>query len=85
MFEEHKAGILDWDWTHFDGKHLVWRHPHLSPEDVQQALDYAYRESNTLYKRIRPVPRFYRFKKRYKKILSEKAVLKRYMGVPEPS
>jgi len=65
MFEEYKHRILDQDWRHFDGKHLVWKHPSLSPDDVQRVLVYAYIRSNTLYKRIRPVPRFYRFKRKY--------------------
>ncbi len=82
MFEEYKPRILDWDWAHFDGKHLLWKHPNLSPEDVQQALVYAYRKSNTILKRIRPIPRFYRFKKRYMSILSEKTALQKRVGVP---
>lgn len=65
MFEEYKHRILDQDWGHFDGKHLVWNHSHLSPEDVQRALVYAYKRSNTLYKRLMPIPRFYRFKKNH--------------------
>lgn len=85
MFEAYKHSLLDRDWHHFDGKHLVWKHPHLSPEDVQRVLVYAYKKSNTLYKRIRPVPRFYRFKGRYKAMISEKAESKRYTGLPEPS
>jgi anaerobic magnesium-protoporphyrin IX monomethyl ester cyclase len=85
MFDEYQNRILDWNWRYFDGKHLVWRHPNLSPEDVQRALVYAYRKANTLVRRIRPVPRFYRFKNCHKRMLSERAELKGFAGAPEAS
>jgi radical SAM superfamily enzyme YgiQ (UPF0313 family) len=38
---EEKYGIIDRDWHHYDGKHLVWNHPHLKPAEMQQILDWS--------------------------------------------
>lgn len=39
---EEKYGIDQSDWSKFDSKHLVWNHPHLTPEDCQELLNYGY-------------------------------------------
>ncbi len=39
---ERQYGIDCSDWAKFDGKHLVWNHPQLSPEDAQALLEQAY-------------------------------------------
>ncbi len=75
MFGEYETRIVDWDWRHWDGKHLVWDHPNLTPRDVDETLIYAYKKSNTLYKRLRPVPRFYRFKRDFKKSINKPIAL----------
>lgn len=35
-------GIDISDWSKFDGKHLVWNHPRLSPEDIQTVMEFGY-------------------------------------------
>jgi len=48
--------IVDDDHTHYDSRHLVWKHPHLSPEDLYELLSIAHRETlhprNLIKKRI---------------------------------
>ena len=41
-------GIDDKDYSHFDGKHLVWRHPALSKGQIEGLLDWSFK---TLYPR----------------------------------
>ena len=37
--------VLDRDPLHYDTRHLVWKHPHLSPEDIRELLWIAHRET----------------------------------------
>ncbi len=41
-----RYGILDRDYHHYDGKHLVWNHPKISPEEMEQVLDWSMRRVN---------------------------------------
>ncbi len=41
-------GIDNKDYSHFDGKHLVWRHPALSKGQIEGLLDWSFK---TLYPR----------------------------------
>jgi len=34
-------GIFDHDYHHFDGKHLVWNHPHIKPDEMEGVLDWS--------------------------------------------
>jgi radical SAM superfamily enzyme YgiQ (UPF0313 family) len=43
---EECYGIDDKDYSHFNGKHLVWRHPTLSKEKVESLMDWSFK---TLY------------------------------------
>lgn len=43
---DRKYGIFDYDWGHYDAKHLVWHHPHISPPKMAELLDWAMRTSN---------------------------------------
>ncbi|MCX8207870.1 MAG: radical SAM protein [Methanothrix sp.] len=36
---QERYGIFDHDYHHFDGKHLVWNHPHISPKEMEEVLD----------------------------------------------
>ncbi|HKU49065.1 MAG TPA: radical SAM protein [Nitrososphaera sp.] len=38
LFQKYEGRIIDWDWNHWDDGHLVWKHPHVSPEDARQML-----------------------------------------------
>lgn len=48
--------IVDNDHRHYDTQHLVWRHPHLTPEDIRQLLWLAHKETvhprNVIKKKI---------------------------------
>lgn len=37
--------VVDKDPTHYDTRHLVWKHPHLSPEDIRELLWIAHKET----------------------------------------
>jgi hypothetical protein len=41
-------GIVDEDYSHFDGKHLVWRHPAVSAEKMEELRRWSIQ---TLYAR----------------------------------
>jgi radical SAM superfamily enzyme YgiQ (UPF0313 family) len=41
---EEKHGIADHDYRHYDGKHLVWNHPHITPEEMKTILDRSLRQ-----------------------------------------
>ncbi len=43
---EGSYGIDTSDYSQFDGKHLVWRHPHLSKAKIEALLDWSFK---TLY------------------------------------
>jgi radical SAM superfamily enzyme YgiQ (UPF0313 family) len=44
---EEKHGIIDRDWHHYDGKHLVWNHPCIRPDEMQVILDWSLKQVNS--------------------------------------
>jgi radical SAM superfamily enzyme YgiQ (UPF0313 family) len=44
---QNRFGLTTPDWSRFDGKHLVWNHPHLTAETAQELLDYGYELFNS--------------------------------------
>lgn len=59
---EEKYGIIDKDWHHYNAKHLVWNHPHISPKEMRKLVEWSF---NTLYPPIRPMQTVKRFLTRY--------------------
>lgn len=47
-FERYADRIIDWDWTHWDDGHLVWRHDSITPEVGKQVLSDCYDQCNSL-------------------------------------
>jgi radical SAM superfamily enzyme YgiQ (UPF0313 family) len=41
---EEKYGIIDRDYRHYDGKHLVWAHPHITPDEMKKILDESLKQ-----------------------------------------
>lgn len=41
---EGKYGIWDHDYQHYDGKHLVWNHPHIKPQEIEGILDWSFKK-----------------------------------------
>jgi radical SAM superfamily enzyme YgiQ (UPF0313 family) len=39
---EEKYGIWDQDYHNYDGKHMVWNHPHIKPEEFPEILDWSF-------------------------------------------
>ncbi|MEA2046324.1 MAG: radical SAM protein [Euryarchaeota archaeon] len=42
---DEKYGIFEKDYHKFDGKHLVWNHPNISPTEMEQLIDWAVRKA----------------------------------------
>jgi len=40
---EEKFGIWDHDYHHHDGKHMVWNHPRIKPEEFPGILDWSFK------------------------------------------
>ncbi len=56
QIETVESRIFDHDPTHYDSQHLVWEHPHLTPEDIYELLWITHRDTvhprNLVKKRI---------------------------------
>jgi radical SAM superfamily enzyme YgiQ (UPF0313 family) len=42
---EQKYGIWDHDYHNYDGKHMVWNHPHIKPSEFQSILDWSFKQT----------------------------------------
>jgi radical SAM superfamily enzyme YgiQ (UPF0313 family) len=40
-----KYGIWDQDYHNYDGKHMVWNHPHIKPSEFQGILDWSFKQT----------------------------------------
>jgi radical SAM superfamily enzyme YgiQ (UPF0313 family) len=40
---EKTYGIFDKDYHHFNAKHLVWNHPHISPDEMSSLIEYGFK------------------------------------------
>ncbi|MCX6675660.1 MAG: radical SAM protein [Methanothrix sp.] len=40
-----KYGIWDQDYHDYDGKHMVWNHPHIKPSEFQGILDWSFKQT----------------------------------------
>ncbi|MCJ7443039.1 MAG: radical SAM protein [Methanotrichaceae archaeon] len=52
-----KYGIFEKDYHKFDGKHLVWNHPNISPSEMDELMNWAVRK---VYPRRMPIISSYR-------------------------
>ncbi|MGC9514674.1 B12-binding domain-containing radical SAM protein [Methanocrinis sp.] len=43
---DRRYGIFDRDYHHYDGKHLVWNHPSITPSEMERVLDRSMRRVN---------------------------------------
>ena len=48
-----KYGIWDHDYHNYDGKHMVWNHPNLKPEEIPGILDWSFKQVYPLTAPIR--------------------------------
>lgn len=53
LFEKVKSRIIDWNWEHYDGNHLVFKHPHITPEGAIELMNEAFKASSSLFKKLR--------------------------------
>ncbi len=54
---EKKFGIWDKNWAHFDTKHLVWNHPHLSHKQLSHLIRHAFSRLNNPKKFLKFIER----------------------------
>jgi len=46
---EEKFGIWDQDYHNYDGKHMVWNHPQIKPEEFPRILDWSFKQVHPWY------------------------------------
>lgn len=50
LFDKFRDQIIDWNWSHWDDGHLVWRHPNVTPQEAKTILlECAYTCNNLTY------------------------------------
>jgi radical SAM superfamily enzyme YgiQ (UPF0313 family) len=49
---EENYGIFEKDWHKYDMKHLVWNHPHVSPQEMEEVLSWSLKR---VYNRLTPM------------------------------
>ncbi|MBS3817239.1 MAG: radical SAM protein [Candidatus Thermoplasmatota archaeon] len=57
---EEKYGIIEEDWGKWDTKHLVWDHPNITQDEMQEVLEWA-------FKKAYPQRKFFQTPKKYYK------------------
>jgi radical SAM superfamily enzyme YgiQ (UPF0313 family) len=40
---KNEYGIFDKNWHHYNAKHLVWNHPHITPKEMRSLLQQSFR------------------------------------------
>jgi radical SAM superfamily enzyme YgiQ (UPF0313 family) len=55
LWEEIGDRVWDEDWRHYDTYHLVWEHPHLSPEQARGLLHHALSKVNRPSRYLRKI------------------------------
>jgi len=46
LFKKLEHLIIDWNWRHYDNGHIVWKHPHIRPEQVKTIYIDSFATSN---------------------------------------
>jgi radical SAM superfamily enzyme YgiQ (UPF0313 family) len=46
MFEQYKHRIINWNWSDWNCNTLVWKHPHLTPRQMEEILIYAKKKTS---------------------------------------
>ncbi|GAI78050.1 unnamed protein product, partial [marine sediment metagenome] len=46
LWKQLENKIIDKDWNHYDIYHLVWKHPHITPEEARSLLAYGQSKIN---------------------------------------
>ncbi len=61
---ERDYGIFEDDWSKWDTKHLVWNHPNISPEKMEELLRWGFKYAYPAKKLIETPHRFYMLRKK---------------------
>lgn len=54
---DEKYGIFEKDLSKFDTKHLVWKHPYISPSDARKLLFYGFKLLNSPFNYLKSIKR----------------------------
>ncbi|MCG8376332.1 MAG: hypothetical protein MI702_07600, partial [Chlorobiales bacterium] len=46
MFNEYRTRIINWNWADWNCNTLVWKHPHITPKEMENILVYAKRKTS---------------------------------------
>ncbi|MCG8343541.1 MAG: hypothetical protein MI685_00070, partial [Chlorobiales bacterium] len=46
MFKEYRTRIINWNWADWNCNTLVWKHPHITPREMENILVYAKRKTS---------------------------------------
>lgn len=55
LFDQYRERIFDWDWSHWDDGHLVWRHPNVTPELAREVVADCLDACNSLAVNLRTI------------------------------
>lgn len=47
LWKQLENKIIDKDWNHYDIYHLVWKHPHITPDEARDLLAYGQTKINS--------------------------------------
>ena len=66
---EENYGISDYDWAHYDTKHLVWNHPNIKPAEMSRILNDCYKIAQPRIRSVQTTLKWARNLKRGKGIV----------------
>ncbi len=46
MFDDYRTKIINWNWADWNCNTLVWKHPHMTPSQMEDILVYAKRKTS---------------------------------------
>ena len=46
MFNDYRTRIINWNWADWNCNTLVWKHPHITPKEMEDILVYAKRKTS---------------------------------------
>jgi len=55
LFEEYKSRVINWNWADWHCNSLVWKHPNITPQQMEDILIYAKKKTSLLNTTIRRI------------------------------
>lgn len=73
---EREHGIFDYNWSHYDTKHLVWNHPNIKPDEMRSLLRWSFKR---VYSGKTFLKSTLKFRRKYAEMFGFSGAIK-YMG-----